>query len=71
VEAFLSLLRPFGILESARTGARRCYYQRLPFFSCITPLGVMVMARTPISAFGEEETTDEEGSVDASLLPPG
>jgi acetolactate synthase-1/3 small subunit len=31
VEAFLSLLRPFGILESARTGARRCHYQRQPF----------------------------------------
>ena len=31
----------------------------------------MVMARTPISAFGEEETTDEDGLVDASLLPPG
>jgi len=52
VEAFLSLLRPFGILESARTG-------------------VMVMPRTPISAFDEEEATDEAGPVDASLLPPG
>lgn len=40
-------------------------------FSCITPVGVMVMARTPISAFGEEEATDDDGSVDASLLPPG
>lgn len=29
------------------------------------------MARTPITAFGEEESTDEDGSVDASLLPPG
>ena len=35
------------------------------------PVGVMVMARTPISAFGEEEATDDDGSVDASLLPPG
>jgi len=31
----------------------------------------MVMARTPILAFGEEETTDTDGPVDASLLPPG
>ena len=27
VESFLSLLRPFGILESARTGARQCCHQ--------------------------------------------
>ena len=39
--------------------------------SCVAPVGVMVMARTPISAFGEEETTDTDGPVDASLLPPG
>jgi len=70
VEAFLSLLRPFGILESARTGVCPCYHQDNPF-SCVAPVGVMVMARTPISAFGEEETTDKDGAVDASLLPPG
>jgi len=27
------------------------------------------MARTPISAFGVEETTDNDGPVDVSLLP--
>ena len=32
VEAFLSLLRPFGILESARTGTCQCYHQGNPFF---------------------------------------
>ncbi len=31
VESFLSLLRPFGILESARTGARQCYHQTQSF----------------------------------------
>ena len=31
----------------------------------------MAMPRTPISAFDEEEATDEGGPVDASLLPPG
>jgi acetolactate synthase-1/3 small subunit len=70
VEAFLSLLRPFGILESARTGACKCYHQCGPFLMRY-PAGVMVMPRTPISAFDEEEATDEAGPVDASLLPPG
>jgi len=53
VEAFLSLLKPFGILESARTG-------------------LMVMPRTPIAASPDDDAaSDEGGSVDASLLPPG
>ena len=37
VEAFISLLRPFGILESARTGAYQCHYLGSPFlmrYSC-------------------------------------
>lgn len=72
MNAFLSLLKPFGILESARTGE-----------SCTTPLsritkltflflGLMVMPRTPISANAtNEEASGEGGSVDATLLPPG
>ena len=72
MNAFLSLLKPFGILESARTGE-----------SCTTPLsritkltflflGLMVMPRTPISAnTADEEASGEDGSVDATLLPPG
>jgi len=54
VEAFLSLLGPFGILESARTG-------------------LMAMPRTPIVKSEEdgEGSEDQDGSVDASLLPPG
>jgi len=54
VEAFLSLVKPFGILEAARTG-------------------LMAMPRTPISRSPEDDetATGEEGTVDASLLPPG
>ncbi|KIJ19095.1 acetolactate synthase [Paxillus involutus ATCC 200175] len=54
VIAFLSLLKPFGILESARTG-------------------LMAMPRTPIARSPEDsdDISDEEGAVDASLLPPG
>lgn len=56
VDAFLGLVKAWGVLESARTG-------------------VMVMPRTPIATLdGEGEADgmeDEEGAVDASLLPPG
>jgi len=63
VEAFLSLLRPFGILESARTGARPCFHQSSPFLICCS---------CRRHGYGcEEETTDTDGPVDASLLPPG
>ena len=34
VEAFISLLRPFGILESARTGAHQWHHQGRPFLMC-------------------------------------
>ncbi|KIK98558.1 hypothetical protein PAXRUDRAFT_823724 [Paxillus rubicundulus Ve08.2h10] len=54
VIAFLSLLKPFGILESARTG-------------------LMAMPRTPIARSPEDsdDISEEGGTVDASLLPPG
>jgi len=53
MNAFLSLLKPFGIIESARTG-------------------LMVMPRTPISVNpDDEETARADGTVDATLLPPG
>jgi len=52
VEAFLSLLKPFGILEAARTG-------------------LMAMPRTPIGTDDEEVDSSADGSVDASMLPPG
>lgn len=54
VNAFLSLVKPFGILESARTG-------------------LMAMPRTPLARSLDENDniTDENGAIDASLLPPG
>ncbi|KAF8494665.1 acetolactate synthase [Russula emetica] len=53
VEAFLSLVKPFGIIESARTG-------------------LMAMPRTPIAGLSEEEDASEgDVAIDASLLPPG
>lgn len=71
VEAFLKLVQPFGVLESARTGAMPFLsllflYTHQPFL-----LGLMVMPRTPINV--ETEETEGQGSdaVDATLLPPG
>jgi hypothetical protein len=66
VEAFLSLVKPFGIIESARTGTflRRVsgVYagQRLCCVSNVTDLspffvGLMAMPRTPIAGLLEEE----------------
>ena len=53
VEAFLNLLKPFGILEAARTG-------------------LMAMPRTPIKTDDDEGPSSEDiGTVDASMLPPG
>ncbi|KAF8891706.1 small subunit of acetolactate synthase-domain-containing protein [Infundibulicybe gibba] len=55
VEAFLSLVKPFGILEAARTGL-----MAMPR----TPI-------TLSSEEGDSDITDGGGPVDASLLPPG
>ena len=70
VEAFLSLLRPFGLLESARTGQLDLVL--LCAFLLTGSVGLMVMPRTPIRSGEEaEEASEEGGVVDASLLPPG
>ena len=72
MNAFLSLLKPFGILESARTG-KSCMVP----WSCVIELtfpllGLMVMPRTPINVSpDDEDTLSGGGSVDATLLPPG
>jgi acetolactate synthase-1/3 small subunit len=80
VEAFLSLVKPFGIIESARTGTflrrsvsgvyagqRICRADLSLFF-----VGLMAMPRTPIAELLEEEAASEgDVAVDASLLPPG
>ncbi|KAK4685130.1 acetolactate synthase I/III small subunit, partial [Tremellales sp. Uapishka_1] len=53
VDAFLALMRPFGVLEAARSGA-------------------MVMPRTPIARYGEEdEVVAVAEEIDMSMLPPG
>ncbi|WWC62767.1 acetolactate synthase, small subunit [Kwoniella dejecticola CBS 10117] len=53
IDAFLSLMRPFGVLEAARSG-------------------VMVLPRTPIPRYGEEdEAVAEKEEIDVSMLPPG
>ncbi|WVF68992.1 acetolactate synthase, small subunit [Kwoniella sp. CBS 6097] len=52
IDAFLNLMRPFGVLEAARSG-------------------VMVLPRTPIPKYGEEEEIAEREEVDLSMLPPG
>lgn len=70
VEAFLSLVKPFGILEAARTGK---LYLCPPTASHDNSKGLMAMPRTPITTSGEEDevASDLGGVVDASLLPPG
>ena len=69
VEAFLSLVKPFGILEAARTGMLYVY----PLTASHDNLkGLMAMPRTPITTSGEEDVASDLGGViDASLLPPG
>jgi acetolactate synthase-1/3 small subunit len=86
VEAFLSLVKPFGIIESARTGTflRRSEFgvyagQRLVVYRIcradlypFSLIGLMAMPRTPIAGLLEEEAANEgDAAVDASLLPPG
>ena len=72
MNAFLSLLKPFGILESARTGESYMLPRSRVVELTFSPLGLMVMPRTPISANPSyEETSSEGGPVDATLLPPG
>lgn len=71
VEAFLSLLKPFGLLESARTGMWR-YVSVASLVVFIFRTGLMAMPRTPFKSAEEAEAAAEEGgTVDASLLPPG
>lgn len=73
VEAFLSLVKPFGILEAARTGQYLFFLERI--LKTLQPnptTGLMAMPRTPISPSGEEdEVVSDAGVIDASLLPPG
>lgn len=70
VEAFLTLLRPFGLLESARTG--ECLIVRRVVSLLTWSPGLMVMPRTPFRSPDDSDIAmDAGGVVDASLLPPG
>ena len=86
VEAFLSLVKPFGIIESARTGtfsaiqslasaqAKDLLCIKFVALTCLLPpffVGLMAMPRTPIAELLEEAASEGDVAVDASLLPPG
>jgi acetolactate synthase I/III small subunit len=81
VEAFLSLVKPFGIIESARTGTFSAVQslastRPLSNFVALTrpsffPVGLMAMPRTPIAGLSEETDSEGDIAIDASLLPPG
>ncbi len=69
VDAFLSLMRPFGVLEAARSG-QSLVQDGATCIDVVT--GVMVLPRTPIPRYGEEEEmAAEKADVDISMLPPG
>lgn len=73
IDAFLKLVSPFGILESARTGMQpSTLIPLLPAYILTRSLGLMALPRTPLAKSGEElETKEAEDVVDASALPPG
>lgn len=74
VDAFLGLMRPFGVLESARTGKPQPIHPSEGYRCLIQQLtaGLMVMPRTPVTANPDEELAVSASEVvDASLLPPG
>lgn len=57
IDAFLKLIRPYGILEAARTGTM--VMPRAPI-------------QSPWSGLADEEPAEEEvAAIDAGLLPPG
>ena len=71
VEAFLNLLKPFGILEAARTGWFMFCAMRMLLIDW-KKIGLMAMPRTPIKSEEEDsQQEDQGGPVDATLLPPG
>jgi acetolactate synthase small subunit len=72
VEAFLALVKPYGIIESARTGAFFFAILKVRSGLLIGPIvGLMAMPRTPIAGLVEEDAASQGDTVDASLLPPG
>ena len=79
VEAFLSLIKPFGILEAARSGTSilsivgECEREnRRSARGKADCTGVMVLPRTPVARYTEdEEISQAREEIDVSMLPPG
>lgn len=73
VVAFLNLVKPSGILESARTGALFLFFCSWECDALNALIGLMAMPRTPIARSGDnaDDISEEGGAVDATLLPPG
>lgn len=74
VDAFLKLVRPYGILEAARSGTSSFLFVGVE--TDVMNVGAMVMPRAPIvSAWqgmaDEDEVAAEVEAMDSSLLPPG
>ncbi|KAH0565842.1 hypothetical protein GP486_000765 [Trichoglossum hirsutum] len=77
IDAFMKLIAPFGILESARTG--RSLKSLAPRFSrdptmvtaLLISIGLMALPRSPLYGPNEEVEKEAQDLVDASTLPPG
>jgi acetolactate synthase-1/3 small subunit len=73
-DAFLKLVRPFGVLECARSGESRMSKMIDLKADRSTMTGTMVLPRSPINSSwsgNDDLTEDERAEIDASSLPPG
>ena len=73
IDAFLKLVRPYGILEAARTGKSGRVYSSCDDADIDWSTGVMVMPRgwSNIANEDDEDVVAETEVVDSSMLPPG
>lgn len=72
VDNFLGLMRPFGVLEAARSGEPRLLSSDKQYSRADLDLGVMVLPRTPVARYEEDdEVMAAREELDASMLPPG
>jgi acetolactate synthase I/III small subunit len=69
IDAFMKLIQPFGILESARTGELDQTFSRLLMLTQF--LGLMALPRSPLTATGDGQEMEADDIVDQSTLPPG
>ena len=66
VDAFVALMKPFGIIEAARSG-KKIQKKIIHSFQ----IGAMAMPRSPVDTFEDEQDVEQVVSMDATLLPPG